>query len=393
MISDYSDGGLKMIDLASFNKALKSIWIKKYLETENQGKWKFFFDFELQQFGGSIVFRGNLKKDDLSKYVTVSDTFTPEVMNLNIWSEIPYDANVNSIDHFLSMNVWHNFLIRIDKRLVFFKSWNLKGIQQITHLMKDRDNFLSFHEFKERYDVQTNFLTFHSLISALKSLKANNRYPLLVGNGDFESLVLKFLKPHKANKIVYEKLASLKRQFPLRSQQKCSADCELESHETLDWQSIYGHSLRCAKITKLITFQFKLLHRRLATNDFLKKIGSKEDNMCTFCNIEVESLVHLFWFCKATSCFWRCFKQWLITEKGMTDLAAINLNPAIVLGLKPHSFRNKRVHLFFLIARYFIWFSKMQDKDPDIQFFFYFPNLLPVTGGIKLSRVLCLSGS
>ena len=104
----------------------------------------------------------------------------------------------------------------------------------------------------------------------------------------------------------------------------------------------------------------------------LKKIGIKEDNMCTFCKIEVESLVHLFWFCGATSCFWRCFKQWLTTEKGMTDLVAINLTPAIIMGLKPHSFRDKQVHLFFLIARYFIWFSKMQDKAPDIQFFFTF---------------------
>ena len=61
------------------------------------------------------------------------------------------------------------------------------------------------------------------------------------------------------------------------------------------------------------------MHRRLATNDFLKKIGIKED-----------------------------------TEKGMTYLVAINLTPAIILGLKPHSFRDKQVHLFFLIARYFI---------------------------------------
>ena len=62
----------------------------------------------------------------------------------------------------------------------------------------------------------------------------------------------------------------------------------------------------------------------------------------------------------------------------MTDLVAINLTPAIIMGLKPHSFRDKQVHLFFLIARHFIWFSKMQDKAPDIQFFFYFLNLLPV---------------
>ena len=177
---------------------------------------------------------------------------------------------MNSIDHFLSMSVWYNSLIRIDKRPVFFKSWYLKGIEQITHLMKDRDTFLSFQ-----------------------------------------------------------------------------------------------------------------------TNDFLKKIGIKEDNMCTFCKIEVESLVHLFWFCEATCWFWRGFKQWLTTEKGMTDLGAINLTPAIIIGLKPHSFRDKQVHLFFLIARYFIWFSKMQDKAPDIQFFSL--SLKPPSCDVVSNCLVCLA--
>ena len=43
MIGYYSVGGLKMIDLESFNKALKSTWVKKYLDPENHGKWKYFF--------------------------------------------------------------------------------------------------------------------------------------------------------------------------------------------------------------------------------------------------------------------------------------------------------------------------------------------------------------
>ena len=38
MINNYPDGGLKMIDIHSFNKALKATWIKKYLDTENHGK-------------------------------------------------------------------------------------------------------------------------------------------------------------------------------------------------------------------------------------------------------------------------------------------------------------------------------------------------------------------
>ena len=39
MINDYPDGGLKMIDIQSFNKSLKTTWIKKYLDPNNRGKW------------------------------------------------------------------------------------------------------------------------------------------------------------------------------------------------------------------------------------------------------------------------------------------------------------------------------------------------------------------
>ena len=35
---NYGNGGLRMIDIASFNKALKSVWIRKYLDESNKGK-------------------------------------------------------------------------------------------------------------------------------------------------------------------------------------------------------------------------------------------------------------------------------------------------------------------------------------------------------------------
>ena len=42
IISDYNSGRLRMIDIKLFNKALKSSWITKYLDSENHGKWKIF---------------------------------------------------------------------------------------------------------------------------------------------------------------------------------------------------------------------------------------------------------------------------------------------------------------------------------------------------------------
>ena len=59
MINDYCDGGLKMIDLFSFNKSLKSTWIKKYLDTNNNGKGKLFLDDVLKNCGGENILTSN----------------------------------------------------------------------------------------------------------------------------------------------------------------------------------------------------------------------------------------------------------------------------------------------------------------------------------------------
>ena len=61
MINDYCEGGLQMIDLVSFNKSLKTTWIKKkYLDSTNNGKWKVFIDRALKNHGCKNVFTGNL---------------------------------------------------------------------------------------------------------------------------------------------------------------------------------------------------------------------------------------------------------------------------------------------------------------------------------------------
>ena len=71
MISDYKNGGLRMINIKSFNKALKTKWVQKYLDNDNHGKWKLFFDSELHDFGGVVIFKGNLNKKDLVKFIHI----------------------------------------------------------------------------------------------------------------------------------------------------------------------------------------------------------------------------------------------------------------------------------------------------------------------------------
>ena len=117
---------------------------------------------------------------------------------------------MNSIDHFLSLPLWHNYLIRIDNRPVYYKSWSCKGIQNVTDLLKDPNNFLSSHELQERYNVKTNFLVLHGLKSSLKSLRESRS----LSTTSSQSFLQSFLKDKKPTKAVYERLVTVK-QKPL----------------------------------------------------------------------------------------------------------------------------------------------------------------------------------
>ena len=79
------------------------------------------------------------------------------------------------------------------------------------------------------------------------------------------------------------------------------------------FKSVYLLPFKCTKITIVIIFQFKLLHRRLATNAFLKKVGLKQSDLCTLCKTETESLIHLFWSCGALF-FGKCNNRFLACE-------------------------------------------------------------------------------
>ena len=59
--------------------------------------------------------------------------------------------------------------------------------------------------------------------------------------------------------------------------------------------------------------------RILTTNTFLFIIGRREDDKCTFCGIQSESLPHLFLTCEHVRIFWNNVKQHL-AENGIGEL-------------------------------------------------------------------------
>ena len=73
----------------------------------------------------------------------------------------------------------------------------------------------------------------------------------------------------------------------------------------LDWGEIYQIPMFSSRLTKLRYFQFKILHRYIGVNENLYKFGYVDSNLCTFCNVEIESIPHLFWQCDISTRFWK----------------------------------------------------------------------------------------
>ena len=139
----------------------------------------------------------------------------------------------------------------------------------------------------------------------------------------------------------------------MKSQGKWLAE-DLFSNVQVNWENTYQLPFLCTTETKLRVFQFKFLHRRVATNDFLLKIGKKETDSCSFCAGSPETLTHLFWHCRSTQTFWNNVSQWTSEELDLTNLNITPFSPALCLGLIDN-ISNLLLHHFLLIARHYIY--------------------------------------
>ena len=346
-----------MIDIQSFNKSLKMKWVQGYLDNDNHGKWKLFVDFHLQKHGGKIVFLSNLKPQDVPQ-LNLRDPFLREI--LEHWTSLNYRKEI--LD-FNSMGIWHNSLIRIDNRPIFYTSWLKAGVKEVRDLLSEHQTFLSYNAFVAKYNIKTNYLEYFKVIAALKQFKKMCSPGL---DNPSSNNTASLLSHSNINKECYRRLAKNKASIPLQSQEKWLSEVDIIGDSIVNWRNSYYLPFLCTRETKLRVFQFKFLHRRIATNDFLCKIGIKQVDSCSFCGESTETLVHLFWNCKHTQAFWKLLFEW-ISQK-LVDVKDNFLSPSFCLGLVENVSNLLLCHLL-LIARHYIYTCKLKNSLPKLQLY------------------------
>ena len=129
----------------------------------------------------------------------------------------------------------------------------------------------------------------------------------------------------------------------------------------INWKAAYLLTRQCTNSSRLIEFQFKLLYRRIPTNSFLQKIGLKESGNCSFCGVELGTLIHLFWDCDETQFFWSKVVAWLKGCKVVQESSILKITTA--LGSRPDTSNFKlQIDDWLLQARFFVWCCKVKGK-------------------------------
>ena len=289
---------------------------------------------------------------------------------LGIWAGGNFEPEITSKDHFLDQQLWHNSLIRIaNKTVFFFKNWFIKGITRVKHPLGPDNNFLSLNDFRCKYGIDPRPLSFYGLISAAKSLRTDSNFQdLQCTNHEYEPLTTRILQSKKATPLIYKKLIINKSLTPESSQKKWLKDCGLPINDNINWTAAYLLAKKCTESTKLIEFQFKFLHRRIQTKNFLFKIGLQSDENCSFCHTSSDSIIHLFWSCSQTSYFWNKLTEWLKHSNLLPrDYVLTNTT---ALGLRPDiSQFALLINYCFLLARYHIWLAKTKEDHPNLTHF------------------------
>ena len=169
---------------------------------------------------------------------------------------------------------------------------------------------------------------------------------------DDNSVIRKLLAVRKGTKSYYYILSAS--DVHLKCKDKWE-DCILAE---LDWDNIFLKPFKTTVDTKLRWFQFRIIHNILSTNNFLSKIKLADSNLCTFCQCEVETISHLFWYCKHTQAFWKQFME-LLNGK-CPHIHNMNLDLQLVLfGLRENVKTDDVFDLLLLLAKFFLYKCKV----------------------------------
>lgn len=299
VVKQYTEGGLKMVNLTAFIKSMKLTWLRRIIIAEKP--WQLTISKIINQnklfiFGTKYI-KLLLKKTNNKFWIDV----------LKAYSEVREKDYQNENQNIFSSPIYYNHKIMVGNKPIYIKEWYEKGIWYINDLLHENGRFYTQYEFENKYNLKTNFIQFAGIIKALKTLFKDikiidvKKSSLPIIPKDIKLL----LKSLKGGSDFYYILNKNEEKPTSKLKWNNVYDIEEET-----WKNIYDAPFKLMLGTKLQWFQLRIIHRILPTKKHLFNMKLAPSPNCSICQ-EAETITHMLWQCQETQCFLRETKKWL----------------------------------------------------------------------------------
>jgi hypothetical protein len=379
IIADYPDGGLRMLDIETFIKAQKVMWVKR-LCREGDANWKAYPLHVLNKIMGKNSFKCNLNIKTTPKI----DEFYWSI--LKNWMELQEvnKLNMTTMD-IRRQSLWLNKHITINKKEVKWNNWVNNGIFFIHDIVDNNGIFLPINDLERKYAINCNFLNYNSLKDAIPkewkkelkcitvprdSIQANDNLLIEINE---QNIPLHLI----SNKMIYWKMIN-KIKMPHVTKEKWEHEINIQEG---NWKNIFSIP-QLIRETKIRSFQYKLIMNLTPCNLYLHRIGKHDTHNCNYCQ-EMDDIIHFFCDCPNTKLFWLTFQNWWNT---MQD-EHITLNKEIVLMGDTTTSNNhlNKLNACIQLARWYIYCEKLNLQEP-----FFYRFLTQLKYRIKIEEIICL---
>ena len=352
MCKPYDQGGLKMIDLECFIKALKVTWVRR-LYMSQDSPWINLANLNIGEINKLLLLgpQWSYKQVDKIKNLFWKDVvlawasvleiiIETDRLNAPLW----YNPKISK-DHFFEPKLFKNGVIApVDILTIEGK---LLSSENIKHFFKTSPNFLSYHRLKVGINKYIDKTTIDNMLQAKPFIPSQIRV---------------ISKSKKGSQDFHKILHSINENKSIELLKKWEHQCGVPINNKM-WKDILNVCFHTIKDNSLIWFQYRIINRILGTRAYMHKIGIATSGTCSFCGSCDETLAHLFINCEKTKEFWKNIKTWLSRSVNFE----IFLDPlAIMFGISSSRHSQQATNVIYITGKYFIFICARKNESLNI---------------------------
>ena len=361
LTNDYSKGGLKDIDITAKFEALHLSWLSRFY-SENKHPWtKILKAILIKNFSLDTIFFPNLDVEEHK--LDQLPSFYRNI--IKSWINIS-KHNPKTISLVLSESLWFNSQIKIENKSLSPSFLSLKKQICLKDLFTADGSFIHWEDFSTLHEIPLHL--YFRWIQIRNSIPT--QWLTIVRKGRHSNL--NFPHPHLN---INERIACTKKLtsatfYSLLHEKFSKVPTSISFHETklnivLDskkWENIFLAPRFACTDSNTRIFQFKILHNILFLNDRLYNLNLSDTKLCSFCNSENETPVHLFGECNLTLLLWKSLQN-----KLKDFLLLDNISPqSAILGFTELEHDRNTVNHLLLIFKRFIYKNRNKSISQNL---------------------------